>query len=291
MILSPVSRRSAPVGGAFIAWGGDLWLSGVDVAADAGFAWDDGPWHSDVALSASAGASLSIGPGASPIALSASAGVGWDGGPWRGAIALPALAGISMPSMLRDQSGPVRLTATAGVSFATGVSLSASAGVGWSIPAATAETQYCYNLRNGLEATQFADFGFLAMVRVNGSNYAVRGGGLYLLGGDADGASPVASSFTLNPVQADPAGRVSRCPWAHGQVSGAASLYALSDADGTEAYAENGPYPAAKSRGNACRFQLGRGIHSALWGFRVSGAARFRVKSLYFDFEPTTRRV
>jgi hypothetical protein len=158
---------------------------------------------------------------------------------------------------------------------------------------------YCYNLRSegGPDCTTFTNFNFIRIIRVNGVNYGLKAEGIYTIGGETDNGVPINSSFTLSPFvgAADANGRnwMSRCQWLHAGMNADADVYALTDADGSETYAEDGPYPLSKGGGNARRAQIGKGLRSGLWGFRIANqdGARLKVTWLDFDFTQLSRRI
>jgi hypothetical protein len=163
----------------------------------------------------------------------------------------------------------------------------------------SAHVQYCYNLRSegGPECTRLTGFDFIKILRVGGVNYGLKTDGIYQIGGETDNGVAIESRFTLSPFVGakDAEGRayMSRCPWLHATMNTEADVYTLTDADGTEVYAEDGPYPTSKGRGNARRAQFGKGLRSKLWGFRVESkdGQRLKVSALEFDFTRLSRRI
>jgi hypothetical protein len=169
-----------------------------------------------------------------------------------------------------------------------------------SMPASlpTRTVTYCYNLRaEGIPMTTWVNWPFKRIVRVNGTNYASHDGVMYQIGGETDDGQPINSSVTFAPMAGavDQANQtyVSRCRWVHAGTNTEGNIYAGIDVDGSENYQEWGPYPINKGRGNQRRAQLGFGLSSGLWQFRIDNreGERLKIHTLTFDFQATSRRI
>jgi hypothetical protein len=164
---------------------------------------------------------------------------------------------------------------------------------GLQIEPATVPTRtvtYCWNLRSEPpQCTKWTNWPLVHITRVNGTNYAYHNGVMYVIGGESDDGQPINSSVTLTPFAGgrNAEGKLmrSRLPFLYaGLNTDAATIYALIDETGSEDYIESPPYGFTKGRGNMRRAQLGRGLSSGLWGFRIENKNGERLKIIEFEF-------
>ncbi len=136
--------------------------------------------------------------------------------------------------------------------------------------------------------SRYADFPFNSFAHFDGKVYGCKADGIYELGGDTDGADPIAGSVT--PPETDfGSQQLKRVEYVYLGVKAAGTLTVKASPDG-DTYAYSADFYGRDSR--SARAKLGKGLDGRYWKFELAFVgAPVELDTIHYEYTPLSRRI